>query len=1266
MGIASGGIEPLDGNHCCARISLSKFASGHPGGGDDGEEGQGTGSAQRAAGPYLPVVARDVADERTSARQLIDAELMKLRSLRGQLALELIAWDDPAARIPMLATETPQDSVNAARPRPAPCDIVIVVLWSRMGTPLPDNLRKPNGEPYLSGTEWEYEDAVNSREQPRPQVLVYRPTGKPRVELDDPDFENKRAQFRQVETFFARFRNADGSLAGGVNDYATPAEFKTLLRGHLEDILCRCLQSSGDKGEPPPTTAEIPAEYYGWLRHSFEKIELLGAKEGRAVTLDHVYVPALTRPAPAPAAKKRGRKKPREEAEEQKPIPLLQRLDQESLYVPAPAGAGKSTFCRWAVLQSVAGTELTHPVPAPEEFAEPVPTALRSRLPLLVPLREFWRSMDCGRGERIWYRSDLARALADWVDIAKPGGLTGALLSAHVDAGSAFLLFDGLDEVPVSQRAQGVTTYPRELLLSGLADALPYWQKAGNRILLTSRSYGLDEAGLHRLGLERAPLEPLPEPLRDLFVARWFHTLGKTEQTPGLIETIRGRDDLAPLIENPMLLTALCVLYDSGGRLPEDRYDLYKSIVSNVLYNRYPGDARERQPVERRLEAIAHGMHTGECAGARRLTPAAEISWVEAERLLARFAELNPVYESDQVEAAVRREELLTRSGLLVPLANERAAFYHLSFQEFLAAQRIARTPGDVEQIFRARGGVPEWRPTLLFLFAAQIAIWDAQWGLDLLGQLIADQDRTAVKANAAPAVFIAEALELCLAKKYAVSEEVKEDFRRLSLEAIEDEIALQARQALGLCLGRVGDPRIFDLRDPRAYVEVPAGTYPYGAQGKSVEIATPFRLGRYPVTNGQYQAFIDDGGYRDRRWWSDGGWKWLHSESAKPRPMGSERSSLRSHLHVCAPVPLTRGRKSPSPGYGATGAGTLPTSPWWASASGRSKRAAPGAGGRLPREEEWEAAARGREGHAYPWGNDWQDGICNTRSAGLGVTSPVGLFPRARQRTWASKISPGTSGSGAEACTAQLRSRTRMPVCCAAGPGTTIGTSRAPPSASGATRTTGTTTSGFVWCVRPHHCALATESAATRRQRRVSAASGASAPPRAFFGLSPRRDPGRDCRIGVAGVTAGGAARSFFAVCCVAGPGTTTRTTRAQPTATGTTRTTGTTTSASAISPRSSGPTVTCTPSISSSRGSSAAAPRLRRLSPLRRRLRAVQRQQAPTLGLEGGDHRPARVLAPRHSRDPRTGASRGRRHPLARLRRLSKPPPGQGAQGA
>ena len=296
----------------------------------------------------------------------------------------------------------------------------------------------------------------------------------------------------------------------------------------------------------------------------------------------------------------------------------------------------------------------------------------------------------------------------------------------------------------VSQAEGGGTVYPRALLLSGLADALPAWQAAGNRILLTSRPYGLDEAGLARLGLTRAPLEPLPEPLQELFVSRWFHTLGRPELATSLLEAMGGRDDLAPLTENPMLLTAVCVLYDKGGRLPEDRYELYRSIVDGVLHSRYPGDAREREPALRRLEAIAHGMHAGEPGGTPRQTPTAEISWAETERLLEHFAESNPALAQGEVAAAVQREELLTRSGLLLPRPNQRAGFHHLSFQEFLAAQRIARR-GEmrVEQVIRERATVPEWRPTLLFLFAAQVFNAEPEWGLELLGRRLARISQT-------------------------------------------------------------------------------------------------------------------------------------------------------------------------------------------------------------------------------------------------------------------------------------------------------------------------------------------------------------------------------------------------------------------------------------------------------------------------------------------------------------------------------------------
>jgi iron(II)-dependent oxidoreductase len=116
------------------------------------------------------------------------------------------------------------------------------------------------------------------------------------------------------------------------------------------------------------------------------------------------------------------------------------------------------------------------------------------------------------------------------------------------------------------------------------------------------------------------------------------------------------------------------------------------------------------------------------------------------------------------------------------------------------------------------------------------------------------------------------------------------------------------------------------------------------------------FLIDRFPVTNADYVAFIKGGGYSDRRWWSDDGWKWLQ-EARVEAPKYWERAGdgwVIRHYDRSEPA--------------ENSAPVCHVSWYEAEAYARS------AGKRLPTEREWEAAATwdpvGRRKRTYPWGD--------------------------------------------------------------------------------------------------------------------------------------------------------------------------------------------------------------------------------------------------------------------------------------------------------
>ena len=550
-------------------------------------------------------------------------------------------------------------------------------------------------------------------------------------------------------------------------------------------------------------------------------------------------------------------------------------------------------------------------------------------------------------------------------------------------------MFDGVDEIPLTEGDPGREHEPRSMFLSGLAAAIPVWIKQGNRLLVTSRPYGLSPQQIDGLGLVAAPVQELGTELQQLLVFRWFHCLADRGDDGGrmgqeLLSAVALREDLRPLSSNPMLLTAMCVVYRQGpGGLPHDRFDVYDRIVENVLRNKFPDNPAEIAPVRNWLTVVAEGMHTGAGLATRPEVPLAQITFADVDRLIELYQQprrfIEPIYKGP----ADAREQLLSRSGLLLPRGDQTAAFYHLTIQDFLAAQRLfEQHERDLSAVFRERSGRPEWRGTLAFLFGWQL--WrqsgDPARGIELVSGLIDSLEPQQIGLG----VVLGECLQILLTRGCRPVESVERRYQQFCIDALENcADPIRDRCQLGLALGALGDPRIVvDLRPAaqreRAFVLIPAGTYTVGddalrKEGEAIPktqkypLQTSFLLSKYPVTNSQFRVFVDDDGYSRHECWSDEGWSWLQDQE------------------------ITRPEFWNDPQWNSPNKPVVGVSWYEADAFAR------WAGGRLPTEWEWEAAARGRAGSDYPWGREWQDGICNSSESGLDTTSPVGLFVASR-----------------------------------------------------------------------------------------------------------------------------------------------------------------------------------------------------------------------------------------------------------------------------
>ena len=268
-------------------------------------------------------------------------------------------------------------------------------------------------------------------------------------------------------------------------------------------------------------------------------------------------------------------------------------------------GPGKPPFCAGLRMRSARPSWVI----APDAALDRIGISERT-FPILVRLNELDEHISRHRNDPAapaeedspaWLPHFLAKTSRDngW-------GLDDEFFREQLEDGRCTVLLDGLDEA-----ADRVARKRLSRLIENIAGTY-----RGCRMVVTSRPAGYTEEALlpdvrHRSGrppagsspgFAHARIDPLSDQAVETFLSRWCQALycespeAANDHCSELLSALKARPDIRRMARNPVMLTALAVVHWNERRLPEQRADLYESII------RWLSRAREQKPGREKAE----------------------------------------------------------------------------------------------------------------------------------------------------------------------------------------------------------------------------------------------------------------------------------------------------------------------------------------------------------------------------------------------------------------------------------------------------------------------------------------------------------------------------------------------------------------------------------------------------------------------------------------------------------------------------------------
>ncbi|MCA9987496.1 MAG: formylglycine-generating enzyme family protein, partial [Anaerolineales bacterium] len=318
--------------------------------------------------------------------------------------------------------------------------------------------------------------------------------------------------------------------------------------------------------------------------------------------------------------------------------------------------------------------------------------------------------------------------------------------------------------------------------------------------------------------------------------------------------------------------------------------------------------------------------------------------------------------------------------------------FPHRTFQEYLAAMHMLEAADFPDQMVKlARQDPDRWREAvLLAMSAARPAM---QWAAveALYGHRPVPEPATICSDEEWWGAFLAG--QVLVEAEMLVD---VPDYRQTTLQQVRawheqllilGKLTPRDRALAGQVLASLGDPRqgVGVVQRNGTWVpdiawgeEVPAGAYEVGGDRQAykgldrqnIAIERPYRLSRYPITNVQFDSFLEAGDRNNAEWWAG----IPEREQSFRDPAFPFANHPRETVSWYQAVVFCR----------------------WLTDKFRSALP-PGAEITLPHEYEWEVAARWPDGRAYPWGETFSENCANTQESGIGQTTAVGSYPAGR-----------------------------------------------------------------------------------------------------------------------------------------------------------------------------------------------------------------------------------------------------------------------------